>query len=207
MAKHNDREAQCDGGTIDPNLGERSIDRHVNLPRSFRDKTIHDVWRRPEGPAPLLRRLEKEFELGHSAPDPLSNNELAKLLAFYDGEPMPEPLTIIVRRELRGERRARPGRKVGFTPAKQLEKTLLPFVYARAMRAAAWLRKRLIRTEERKMRWQRRDTVPSQTKLAMHFVRSRLPSTRDLDDITIANKLSAIKDPSEKKPRAKVAKR
>lgn len=57
------------------------------------------------------------------------------------------------------------------------------------------------------MRWQTKERVPSQTELAMDFVRSRLPSTRDLDDKTIANRLSAIKDPSEKKPRAKTAKR
>lgn len=206
MARGNERKSERDGGRAEPSSSERVVDRRLDLPRSFRDKSIHDVWG-PNGPAALLRRLAQEHELGRLAPRQLTKDELAQLVELYEDEPLPKALRNLVVLELRNQRPARPGRKTGLNSIQRLEQDLLPSVYRRAMRAAAWLRKRLIRREERKMRWQTNEPVPSQTELAMSFVRNRLPSTRDLDDKTIANRLSAIKDPSEKKPRAKAAKR
>lgn len=206
MARGNERKSERDGGRAEPSASDRVVDRRLDLPRSFRDKSIHDVWG-PNGPAGLLRRLAQEHELGRLAPRQLTKDELAQLVELYDDEPLPKALRNIIVLELRNQRRARPGRKAGLNSIQRLEQDLLPSVYRRAMRAAAWLRKLLIRREERKMRWQMKEPVPSQTELAMNFVRSRLPSTRDLDDKTIANRLSAIKDLSEKKPRAKADKR
>lgn len=206
MARGNERKSERDGGRAESSSSERVVDRRLDLPRSFRDKSIHDVWG-PNGPAGLLRRLAQEHELGRLAPRRLTKDELAQLVELYEDEPLPKALRNIIVLELRNQRCARPGRKTSLNSIQRLEQDLLPSVYRRAMRAAAWLRKRLSRREERKMRWQTKEPVPSQTELAMNFVRSRLPSTRDLDDKTIANRLSAIKDPSEKKPRAKAAKR
>lgn len=136
MARGNERKSERDGGRAEPSSSERVVDRRLDLPRSFRDKSIHDVWG-PTGPAGLLRRLAQEHELGRLAPRQLTKDELAQLVALYDDEPLPKALRNIVVLELRNQRRARPGRKTGLNSIQRIEQDLLPSVYRRAMRAAA----------------------------------------------------------------------
>ena len=182
---------------------EPSEDLRLELPNSLRGKSIHDIW----GPGcfgPLIRRLEDEHKLGQAAPSPPTRAELATLVELYEDDPS-QALRGVLLRELRNERREKSGPKVSLSPS-QLERELLPIYYERAMRLAAWFRKRLIAVESRKKRWQKRERVPARSAVAKGFVRRWLPWVRDLDDKTISNKLSEMRDPDQKKKRAKSAK-
>lgn len=198
------KQSRTGGGSTDPSAVKFVRDQRLELPKSLRGKSAHEIWG-PGGPGPLVRRLGDEHELGRSAPSPLTSEELATLVELYEDQP-PLALREVVVRELRNERREKPGPKVSLGPSQWLERQLLPIYYERAMRVAAWLRKRLIAAEKRKKRWQKPEQVPTQAALAMRFVRHWLPSIRNLDDKTIANKLSEMKDPGQKKKRAKSAK-
>ena len=177
--------------------GQAEIARLFDLPTSLRAKGAFDIWG-PGGPGPLLRRLNAESVEGNTAYAPLTAGELAQLIELFDGEPLPQSLRSVLLRELRSERRARPGRKVRLSLIQDIERHLLPGVYARGMRAAAWLRPRLVRIEERKPRRATAEPIPTQSQLAMHLVRARLPSMRKLNDKTLANKLSELKDRRDK---------
>lgn len=188
------------------NLHDQIVDRRLDLPKSFRGKSIHDIWG-PGGPGPLIRRLDDEHKLGRSAPSPLTSEELATLVEIYGDEPS-QALRDAVVRELRNQRRGRPGPKVSLAASEWLERHLLPIYYARGMHVAERYRRQMRIIEDRKNK--RRDVaarVPTQAEVALRFVRKWLPSTRGLDDKTLANKLSALKDPMEKKLRAKSGQR
>lgn len=180
-------------------------DRRLELPKSFRGKSLHEVWG-AGGPAVLIRRLATEHKLGSFAPEPLTNLELAKLVELYDDEPSLALREVVVR-ELLDQRRARPGPDADLRPYQRLEWHLFPILYERFRRVAAWRRGRLTLIETRKKRWQTSEEIPTQTALAMRFVRIRLPWTRELSDKTLANKLSEMKGQSNKTPKAKAAKK
>lgn len=199
------KKSKTGGDRTEPGAVDFVSDRRLDLPECLREKSAHEIWG-AGGLGPLIRRLEEEYKLGRSALLPLTRAELATLVELYEDEPSLALREVVVR-ELRNQRRIRPGPKVSLGPSQWLERHLLPIYYERAMRVAGWLRKRLIATEKRKRRWEKPEYIPTQAALAMRFVRHWLPSIRNLDDKTIANKLSEMKDPSEKKRRAKSAKR
>jgi len=196
MAKIKDQKAGRDDGKVEQNLSERAIERGLYLPTSFRDKGLHEVWG-PDGPAGLLRRLEQESVLGHRTPRPLSNEELAQLVELCDGEPLPSALINILIRELRNERRVRPGRKADLSPPHNLKQLLLPALYERGTLVARRYRRRLLLIEKRKKRWQLAEQIPTEAEVALRYVRKWLPSS----DKTLANRLTALKDKSERKKR------
>lgn len=177
----------------------------LEFPRDFYEKRLHEM-RGTGSPVSLIFRLTREHELGRSASLPLTNEELAKLVELYDDAPTKALREVLVR-ELRSQRRLRPGRKADLTSSQRLERHLLPILYNRAMRVGSWLRRQLIRKEESKKRRESVEAIPTQAALAMAIVRERLPSTRGLSDKALANKLSAMKDPSDKRSRTKAAKR
>ncbi len=200
MTKVNDEQSGRDGDKADPGSSERMVDRRLDLPRSFRDKGIHEVWG-SSGPANLLRRLAQENELGRSAPRPLGNDELAQLVELYDDEPLPQALKSILVRELRNERRVRPGRKADLSPPHKLKQLLLPALYERGTLVARRYRRRLLLIEKRKKRWQLAEQIPTEAEVALRYVRKWLP----LSDKTLANRLTALKDKSERKKRKRRA--
>lgn len=194
------------GDSADHGSSDRVIDRRLDLPKSYRGKSIHDVWG-PGGPGPLISRLTDEHKFGRSASLPLANEELATLVELYEDEPSLALREVVVR-ELRNQRRTRPGPKAVRNPSQWIQRHLLPIYYERGMRVADRYRRRMLVIEDRKKK--RRDVaarIPTQTEVAFRFVRKWLPSTRGLDDKTLANKLSAMKDPRDKRPRAKQGKR
>ncbi|MEZ5897886.1 MAG: hypothetical protein R3D51_00180 [Hyphomicrobiaceae bacterium] len=187
---------------LDQSVSERVIDCRLELPKSLRDKGFHELWG-PGGPAALFRRLEQENELGPLAPYPLSNKELAQLVQFCDGEPLPSALRSILIQELRGERRVRTGPKVDLSPTARLKKLLLPALYEQGKLIARRYRRRLQLIESRKQRRHRAEQIPTEADVALRYVQKWSP----LSGKTLANKLSAMKDETEKRPRAKGARR
>jgi hypothetical protein len=204
MPTTNDKNSEIGGAISGPDTSGLVMDRRIELPKSYRGKSIHEIWG-AGGPARLIRQLAQEHKLGPLAPLPLTNEELAELVELY-GDEQPSALREVVMQELRNQRRKRPGPDADLRPYQRLEWHLLPILHERFMRVAAWRRRRLVLIEKRKKRWEPIVKIPTQAALAMRFVRLRLPWTRALSDSTLANKLSAIKGPSDKKPRAKAAK-
>lgn len=187
---------------LDQSVSERVIDRSLDLPKSLRNMGFHELWG-PGGPAALFRRLEQENELGPLAPDPPSNEELAQLVEFCDGEPLTSALRNILIQELRGVRRVRTGPKVDLGPTARLKQLLLPALYEHGKHVARRYRRRLQLIENRKQRRHRAEQIPTEAEVARRYVQKWI----DLSGKTIANKLSAMKDETEKRPKAKVAKR
>lgn len=136
------------GEPADPSAIDLVADQRLDLPKSLVGKSAHEIWG-PGGPGPLVRRLSDEHNLGRSAPIPLTREELATLVELYEDEPS-QALRDVLVRDLRNQRRVRPGPKVSLGPSKWIERQLLPIYYDRAMRVAGWLRKRLIAAEKRK---------------------------------------------------------
>lgn len=202
MAKIKHEKTGGDDEKVQQDSSEREIERGLYLPKYFRDKGLHEVWG-PDGPAGLLRRLEQESELGRRAPQPLSNEELAQLVELCDGEPLPSALRNMLIQELRNERCVRPGLKVDLSPSHKLQQLLLPALYEHGTLVARRYRRRLLLIEKRKKRRHLAEQIPTEAEVALRYVQKWLPSSSK----TLANKLSALKDPSEKKPRAKAAKR
>ena len=200
MTKINDEQSGGDGDKVGPGSSDRPIDRRLDMPKSLRNKGLHEVWG-PNGPANLLRRLAQENELGRSAPRPLSNDELAQLVELYDDEPLPQALKSILVRELRNERRGRPGRKADLSPPHKLKQLLLPALYEHGTLIARRYRRRLLLIEKRKKRWQPAEQIPTEAEVALRYVRKWLPSS----DKTLANRLTALKDKSERKKRKRRA--
>lgn len=202
MAKTKDEKAGGDDDSVDPSLSKPAIDRYTGWPKSLREKSFHEIWRQG-GPGGLYSRAEQENKLGHSAPQPLSNEELAQLVLLCNGEPLPSTLRNILIQELRNERRVRPGRKVDLSPSHKLQQLLLPALYEHGTLIARRYRRRLLLIEKRKKRRHLAEQIPTEAEVARRYVQKWLPSSSK----TLANKLSALKDPSERKPRAKIAKR
>jgi len=202
MAKIEDEKAGGDDDSVDPSLSKPAIDRYTGWPKSLPEKSFHEIWRQG-GLGRLYSRAEQENKLGRSTPQPLSNEELARLVVECDGEPLPSALRNIVVRELRNERRERPGRKADVNPTHTLKQLLLPALYEHGTLIARRYRRRLLLIEKRKKRRHLAEQIPTEAEVALRYVQKWLPSRSK----TLANKLSAIKDPSEKKPRAKPAKR
>jgi hypothetical protein len=202
MANINHKKTSRDDESIDQSLSQPAIDRYADWPKYLREKSFHEIWR-PGGPGGLYRRAEQENKLGHLTPQPLSNEQLAQLLEECDGEPLPSALRNLVVRELRKKRRERPGRKANLSPSHRLERLLLPALYEHGTLIARRYRRRLLLIETRKKRRHLAEQIPTEAEVALRYVQKWLPSSSK----TLANKLSAIKDPSEKKPRAKATKR
>lgn len=202
MGEMSDGKTGRNDNMLDQSVSERVIDRSLELPKSLRSKDFHELWGHG-GPAALFRRLKQEDKLGPLAPDPLSNEELAQLVEFCDGEPLPSALRNILIQELRGVRRVRPGLKVDLSPTARLKKLLLPALYEQGKLIARRYRRRLQLIENRKQRRHRAEQIPTEAEVALRYVQKWLP----LSGKTLANKLSAMKDETEKRPRAKVAKR
>jgi hypothetical protein len=204
MPTIDDENSEFSDDSADPDTSRLVIDQRIELPKSYLGMSIHEIWG-PTGPARLIRLLAKEHKLGRLAPIPLTNEEIAQLVELY-GDEQPRALREVVIEELRNQRRKRPGPDVDLRPYQRLEWHLLSILHERFMRVAAWRRRRLVLIEKRKKRWEPAEKIPTQAALAMRFVRIRLPWTRALSDSTLANKLSAMKDQSDKTSKVKAAK-
>lgn len=185
-----------DGDSAEPNL---AVDRRIKLPKNFGGKSVHEIWG-------LVLRLSDEHKSGRSAPLPLSNDELAVLVQLYDDEPSPALRQVVIR-ELRNQRRKRPGRKADHDEYHGFDWDLLPLIYDRGMCVARRYRKRLSTLQKRKKRRDPEIKIPTQSKVALRYVRKRLQYIAGLSDKTLMNKLSAMKDPRDKRRMAKSAER
>lgn len=188
------------GGDIpEPVWSERPRDQRIELPKNLRGRNVHEVWG-------LIIRLAEEHRSGRLAPLPVTNQELAVLVELYDDAP-PRALTQVLIKELRNQRRKRPGRNVDHNKFYDFEWGALPVIYDRGMNVASRYRRRLLALQKRKKRRDIAPKIPTQAEVAMRYVRKRLPEIASLNDKTLANKMSELKDPRDKKPRAKPGQR
>ena len=178
----------------------RSSRRFV-IPKHLSSGGTFSIWG-ASGPGRLLSRLANEDALREREPQPLTPIEIAELIELFKDEPLPPPLRSLLVRELLGERNFLPGPKGVRTQREIIEMALLPSFYKEAVADARLQREGLKETERAKPRRAKLERVPTVSKLAADLIRTWLPTLKHLSDKGIANKVSALKDDSEKRPRS-----
>lgn len=154
------------------------------------------------GPGRLLSALANEDALREHEPQPLTPIEIAHLIELFKEEPLPSTLRNLLVRELLGERKGLPGPKDVRTQREIMELALLPPFYKEAVAEARLQREGLKEAERAKPRRAKIERVSTASKLAADLIRTWLPTLKHMSDKRIANKVSALKDDSEKRPRS-----
>jgi len=180
------------GTTPKPRSGSKTGRREIQLdiPQVFADAGPYAIWQKG-GPGRLLRKLANEHA-GHEVT--LTPEELADLVEFFRGEPLPDSLRGAVVTQLRGKRLRRLGPPMKRQTSLQLvEYSMLPEAYSEALMEAEAERKRLKKQGRRQGRYDDADRLPTASSIACDLVRKRLPTLAHLTDPSLKNEVSKVK--------------
>lgn len=141
------------------------------------------------GIGPLMRRVRHEHQ-DHPIADPVTKADLAHLLDRFAGWPLPSELSDILIRELRGNRKGKPGPKITRSRWDDIQDALLISRYDRGLAIGRRLRSFLQHRQTKQSRSAKPHAIPLVRELACHYVRKRLPKFRNMTDASIANLVS-----------------
>lgn len=173
------------------------IARQIVIPRRLQATSAHEIWR-AGGPGLLLARLATEDLFGPATTNPLTGAEIAQLVELFADEALPVSLKTLLFKELKGERRRKPGPKPACSTKELIELAMLPSLYRDAVEEAKAERQSLAEVRRLASRRSKISKLPTVSQLASERVRKWLPTLRHLSDKALANKLSELKAADEK---------
>lgn len=173
-------------------LVDASLASQISVPSHFGCGDYFQI-RASGGPADLLLKLAAEAVQGELSNDPLTGDDIARLIELFQDEPLPVALREILVRHHRGERKFRAGRKMQRSPLTILTDAMLPQLYGMAKHFAE---QRHSGTEMRNS-WSTHKAIlneePSKTHLTCQQLREWIPRLRHVSDKRILNMISEAK--------------
>ncbi len=146
------------------------------------------VWGKG-GIGPLMRRVRCEHQ-NRPVADPVTKVDLAQLIDHFASWPLPTELRDILVRELRGNRKRRPGPKITRSAWDNIQDIMFISHYERGLAIGRRLRSFLYHLQKKHSRNAKPSAIPLARELACHYVRKWLPKYRNMTNASIANLVS-----------------